>query len=133
MSYFHDKTNPEASCRFKYKDYPSHTVNVIEFDENSVTCFAPPAYLFSNQLAYYGGQTTLTVSSNGVDFSDHTAHTFDYLLPVIVTIIHPPFILLGQEVLVTLTGQNYFDNSDTGLLWVRLTRELSNNRDKKLV
>lgn len=94
VSYFHDKTNPEASCKFTYR-YLSHTVNVIDFDEESVTCYAPPAYLFSNELVIKNGETTLTVSSNGVDFSDDTAHIFDYLQPVIVTKIHPPFILLG--------------------------------------
>ena len=34
---------------------------------------------------------------------------------------------------MTLTGENFFDSSDTGLLLVRLTRELSNDLDEKLV
>ena len=50
-----------------------------------------------------------------------------------VTDVHPPFVLLDQLIPVTLTGTNFFDNSDTGLLLVRLTRELSNDLDEKLV
>ena len=73
------------------------------------------------------------MSANGVDFSDATAHQFDYLKEIKILGIHPPFVLLGLEVTVTLSGENYFDNSDTGLLYVRLTRELSNDKDEKLV
>ena len=142
MPYFFDKTNPRAACKFTFTEPPdgdsagqtlSHTVNVIEFDHESITCFAPPAYLFSNKLDQDGGVVSITASSNGVDFSDETAKPFDYLKPVVITQVHPPIILLGRNITVTLTGENYFDNSDTGLLLVRLTEELSNDKDPRKV
>ena len=73
------------------------------------------------------------MSSNCVDFSIETAHVFTYLPPVEITQVHPPFILLDQEVTVQIRGNNFFDNSDTGLLLVRLTRELSNDNDTEKV
>ena len=77
--------------------------------------------------------TYLSVSSNAVDFSDQTSAEFMYRLPVKIINVHPPFVLLDQLDTVILTGENFFDNSDTGLLYVRLTRELTNDDDTKLV
>ena len=56
-----------------------------------------------------------------------------YRLPVKITKVHPPFVLLDQLDTVILTGENFFDNSDTGLLYVRLTREMTNDDDTNLV
>lgn len=51
-SYFFDKSNAKASCKFAVVDAATgsvlaeHTVNVIEYDDEGVVCFHPPAYLF---------------------------------------------------------------------------------------
>ena len=54
----------------------SHTVNVIDYDSESITCYAPPAYLIASELEESGGVTMLTVASNALDFSIETAHEF---------------------------------------------------------
>ena len=55
----------------------SQIVNVIDYDDEGVICFHPPAYLFLSidglyDLETLGGILQFTVSSNGVDFSDLT-------------------------------------------------------------
>ena len=62
LSYFHDKTSPQASCKFTYVNpttgqEESRVVNVIDYDHESITCFHPPAYLFSEELDQLGGNT----------------------------------------------------------------------------
>ena len=104
-------------------------VNVIDYDLESVMCYYPPAYAISQELETNGGDVEITVSSNGIDFSDSTVQLLTYLVPVEITDVHPPMILLDQEVTVTITGDNFYDNSDTGLLYVRLTRQLTNMYD----
>lgn len=71
-SYFFDKAAPTAKCKFTFDPLGNaveFTVRVIAFDSDGVMCYHPPAYLIS-PLLVEGGDTQLTVSSNGVDFSD---------------------------------------------------------------
>jgi len=101
-------------------------VRVFHSDEDSVSCYHPPAYLLSNELAQNGGPVKVTIATNGIDFSEPTAATFTYLKKVQITQVHPPFILKDQDVTVTLTGLNFYVNSDTDLLRVRLTKVVTN-------
>ena len=69
-------------------------VNVIDYDLESVMCYYPPAYAISQELETNGGDVEITVSSNGIDFSDSTVQLLTYLVPVEITDVHPPMILL---------------------------------------
>jgi len=90
-----------------------YRVKIIQVDDEGVACYHPPAYLISNQLAEEGGDTIVTISSNGVDYSTNTMKVFTYKKQVVIDDVFPPFILMDQNIVVTLTGKNFYGVADT--------------------
>lgn len=122
--YFFDKSAAKARCKFAYQGV-SYLTDIVAFDDEGVTCFIPPAYLISVDLADNGGDTMLTVSSNGEDFSEATSQVFTYKKVVKISDVQPPFVLMDQSFTMSLIGENFYNVDDTGLLEVRLTRVVS--------
>ena len=83
-SYFFDKAATTAKCKFTY-NAQEYVANVVGYDAQGVMCYHPPAYLLSPSLAIEGGQTLVTVSANGIDYSTNSAQVFTYKKEVKIT------------------------------------------------
>ena len=101
--YFFDKKSPQAVCKFSYEsdsdEIFSRNVQVVSSNDTHIICYHPPAYLISNELVVDGGQVSLTVSSNGIDFSEEGSddiQVFTYRVFPEVTFMDLTFIVLDK-------------------------------------
>ena len=86
-NYFFDINSPRAMCKFEYNSKEWRTKIIENVKDSHVSCYHPPAYLIDPSLEANGGITKLSISSNGIDFSDEV--NFKYIKNVEITDVFP--------------------------------------------
>jgi hypothetical protein len=83
-------------------------------------CFAPPAYLLSDELHDNGGNVDLFISTNGRDLSSNSFSFTFRLTPRIIS-MDPTWLLVNRNGTVTIHGWYFHDNNGFGGQYVILS------------
>lgn len=112
-----DPTSPRARCFFHRIDpfdgrerYLAMPIFALDQDaENpTVRCFAPPAYLLTDELYANGGTVDVYLSTNGRDLSANSC-SFRYRVVPEITDVDPVRLLVDSQRTISVIGLNFFD------------------------
>lgn len=93
---------------------------VHDASNKTLKCFAPPAYLLSDELHDNGGDVDLFISTNGRDLSSNS-YPFTFRLTPRITSMDPTWLLVNRQGIVTIIGWNFHDNKGLGNQYVILS------------